>query len=126
MSGKHNITIEIGSTWAKTVTWKADSVRVDLTGYTAKMHIRDRVNGNILISLSTENGRITLEDTPDSEDETEGVISLVIEADGSNDVTRATGTYDLKLYSSDDPPVETRLLRGSVTFRPAVTIDSEA
>lgn len=121
-AGKLDITIEIGATFSRTVTWEASSVRVDLTDYTAKMHIRDRVGGTVLLTLTTENGRIFLEDTEVNGDET-GVVRLTIAADDTDSIVHRSGSYDLKLYAPSGD--ETRLLEGTVQFSPAVTIDDE-
>lgn len=59
-----------GAYWEQTLLWKdGDEVPVDLTGYTARMHVRRTVDeaGTPIISLTTENARIVLglvEETP--------------------------------------------------------------
>lgn len=62
---------------------------VDLSGYTAKMQIRD-LSGNLLIELSTENGRITI----DNADKT---IERSITAADTSALTAERATYDLEM-----------------------------
>lgn len=64
----------------------------DLTGYTARMSIKDRVGGALLLSLTTENGGIAI-------DATEKVIVLNIGAAATAAITWTTAVYDLEMVS---------------------------
>lgn len=64
-STKYKIKIERGADWERIFTWKnaTTGVPFDLTGCTARMHIRDEVDSaTVLDTLTTENGRIVLVD----------------------------------------------------------------
>ena len=63
---------------------------VDMTGYTARMSINDRVGGTELIRLSTANGRITV-------DNTNKTITLNIEVAATAALTWTKGYYDLEM-----------------------------
>lgn len=66
-SAKYNIKIERGADWDRTFTWKnhVTLVPYDLTGCTARMHIRDDVDATATRDiLTTENGRILLVNRP--------------------------------------------------------------
>jgi hypothetical protein len=63
---------------------------VDLTSYTARMSIKDRVGGTELIRLSTANGRIVV-------DNTNKVITLTLEAAATAALTWRSGVYDLEM-----------------------------
>lgn len=77
-----------------------------LAGCTARMTIRDRTGGAELMSLTTENGRITLDDT-------EKTITLRIEADDTAAISWLHGVYDLEIEDSDG--FVTGLYQGAVT-----------
>lgn len=124
MSAAHrDLTIDIGATWEYTVVWKDEnSTRIDLTGCTAKMHIRDREGGDLILALTTENNRIRLQEDADSVGETQGVIRLTIDANATDAITRTSGVYDLKIYFTNGDVW--RLLKGSVAFVAAITVDA--
>ncbi len=84
-----------------------------LAGYTARMQIKDRAGGTVLLSLtSAVDGGITLDDTAK-------VIEITITAEQSEAITWASGVYDLELVSSGG--VVTALLEGSVVVGAEVT-----
>jgi hypothetical protein len=85
-----------------------------LTGFTARMAIKDKVGGTQLLRLDTSTTpiRITI-DTANS------VITLSIAAADTLAITWTTGVYDLELVSAAG--VVTTLLSGTVTITPAVT-----
>jgi hypothetical protein len=88
---------------------------VDLSGYTAKMHIRSKPESKALIlELSTQagNNRITL-------NETTGSIRLSI----SSQVTSSLSTCDKAVYDLEltTGSITTRILQGNVIISPEVT-----
>ena len=87
---------------------------VVLTDFTARMSIKDKVGGTVLLSLTTENGGIVI-------DVTRHVITLNISATASAALTWSKGVYDLELVSADTIPVVTALLTGKVTVSKEVT-----
>jgi hypothetical protein len=88
---------------------------VDLSGQTAKMHIRSKPESKaIILELSTAvgNGRITL-------NETTGSIRLFISASDTATLSVCDkAVYDLELYNG---AVTTRILQGNVVISPEVT-----
>jgi len=113
-AGKHNIYIEQGATWSLPLRWQdADEVPIDLTGFTARMHIRKKVTDPAYeIELTTEDGGITLGGV-------DGTINLFIGAADTSLIDIKTGAYDLELVSPGG--VVTRLLEGAVTVSFEVT-----
>lgn len=105
--------IEQGSTFSHTLTWKDSAgVAIDLTGYTARMTIReDTVDETEIISLTTENSRITLGGVA-------GTIALTITAADTDALEFTDALYDLELVSGS---TVTRLIQGRVRFSKAVT-----
>ena len=87
---------------------------VDLTGFTARMAIKNKVGGTELMTLTTENDRIAI-------DASAKVISLTIEAEDTEPLTWTTGVYDLEMVSGATPAVVTALLSGRVTVTKEVT-----
>lgn len=85
---------------------------IDLTGYTARMTIRDKVGGTELFSLTTENSRIIV-------DPVNFKITLVITATETAAFTWAKGVYDLEVVSATG--VVTALMAGSITVTKEVT-----
>lgn len=84
----------------------------DLTGYTARMYIREDIeSADIILSLTTENGGITLGGTA-------GSITLLATATQTAALEILTGVYDLELVNGS---TVTRLLSGIITVSEEVT-----
>ncbi|MBX0328679.1 hypothetical protein K2Z83_13435 [Oscillochloris sp. ZM17-4] len=92
-----DFTIPTGVTWTRTLIWTlADGSRRSLAGLAAKMEIRPRHGGPVLLTLTSEpNGGIALEQASVEGDPT-GVIVLTIAGPASASLTMG-GVYDLKL-----------------------------
>tara|TARA_R110000868_G_scaffold19150_4_gene82786 strand:+ start:5585 stop:5935 length:351 start_codon:yes stop_codon:yes gene_type:complete len=110
----YDITIEQGATFQLNLVWKdPNGTAINLTGYTARMQVREKVTSTTaLISLTTENGGITLGGAA-------GTIAVVAAATATDDITVKRGVYDLELISSGG--IVTRLIEGCVTISPEVT-----
>ena len=61
-AGIYDIVADQGATFQRVLTWKdSTGANVNLTGYSARMQVRRRPSdGEALVSLTTQNGRITL------------------------------------------------------------------
>lgn len=84
---------------------------VVLSGFTARMTIKDKIGGAELLSLTTENGRIVLDIAGKK-------IDLIIPAGVTSTLTKK-GVYDLEMVSGTS--VVTPLMRGNVTLTKEVT-----
>ena len=84
----------------------------DLTGYVARMTIKDKIGGTELLSLTTENGRIVIDTVAHS-------VTLLITAADTAAITWSKGVYDLELVSPSGEV--TSLLDGRVTATFEVT-----
>jgi hypothetical protein len=84
----------------------------DLAGATARMTIKDKIGGVVILSLTTENNRIVLNNT-------DKTIMLTISAIDTAALTASKGVYDLELVSSSG--VVTALLTGAVIINKEVT-----
>ena len=117
-AGTYDFTIEQGATFSRVLTWRDDAgALVNLTGYTARMHLRTSITAvdPPALTLTDANSRIILGGAA-------GTITLALTATE----TAALGTpgaastfvYDLELVSG---ATVTRLLEGTVTVDPEVT-----
>lgn len=86
----------------------------DLTDYTARMSIKDEVGGTELLSLTTENGRITI-------DTLTSTVTLLLDAADTAAIDWVSGIYDLELVSPDATEVVKALMSGTVTVVEEVT-----
>jgi len=113
-AGKHDIYIEQGATWSLPLVWKtAEGVPIDVTGYTARMHMRKKqADADIVLDLTTENNRIALGGVA-------GTITLSLSAVDTAALT-TSGVYDLEMVSGDGVTV-TRLLEGKYALSVEVT-----
>jgi hypothetical protein len=113
-AGKHDIYIEQGATWSLPLVWQtAEGVPIDVTGYTARMHLRKKLTDAAFeLELTTENGRITLGGA-------DGRINLHLDAADTEGIDIKAGVYDLELVAASG--VVTRLLQGAVTVSLEVT-----
>ena len=122
LAGIYNITCQQGSTFSRTLTMKypdplspvSDPTYLpwNFTDYTARMQVRRTVESTtVLISLTTENGRITLGGPT-------GIIELLITAADTAALT-SSGVYDLEIISSTG--VVDRILQGDFTLSQEVT-----
>lgn len=112
---KHNLYVYRGATLSEAVTWKDENnVPIDLTGFTARMHMRETLEAATpFLTLTTENGGIALGGVA-------GTIDIIASATATSAITATEGVYDLELIASDGITV-TRLLEGVVFISPEVT-----
>lgn len=85
---------------------------VDLTGYTARMSIKDTVGGTVLHSMTTENGGIDI-------DTAAKTITLTISAADTEAFTWKRGVYDLEMVSATGKVK--RIVSGQISLSREVT-----
>ena len=90
---------------------------MDMTGYTARMDIKNKVGGTVL--ASTDSGDTPLDVIDITIDNTAKTITLSIAATDSDDFTWKSGVYDLEMVSSTG--AVTALLTGKVFVTKEVT-----
>lgn len=118
MATRYDINCEQGATLRRQIIWRdADGEPVDLTGYSARMHVRETVESSaIVLECTTENGRITLGGET-------GVILLEVEAMTMEEINAPfTYRYDLELVVGPAPDV-VRLIEGRFKVAAEVTRD---
>lgn len=113
MADRHNIRIDVGSTFYLFLTWlDSNGDPVDLSGYTARMQARAAIDSaSTIFSATTENGYIVLGGAL-------GTISVTIPAAVTEEITESSGVYDLELVNGS---VVTRIIEGIVIFSAEVT-----
>jgi hypothetical protein len=114
MAGVYNFTIEQGTTYAEVFTWQqANGSAINLTGYTGRMQLRDRiVEGPLIAEISTALGTMTLGGAA-------GTITITVDAATTSSWSFQTAVYDLELTSAAG--VVVRLLKGKIRLDPQVT-----
>jgi hypothetical protein len=112
-AGTLDFTIEQGATFNLVLTWKVNTVLVNLTGYTARLAARvDVEDSEVILSLTTSNGGITLGGAL-------GTISLDQTATQTALLAAGTYVYDLELAAGSG--TVTRLVQGELIVSPEVT-----
>ena len=107
-AAKYDIVIDQGSTFVRTFTFTAGIT--DLTGYVARMQIRERVSSSDTILSLTVGSGLTMTTT---------TISVAISATATAALDFNSGVYDLEIESAGG--VVTRILYGTVKLSREVT-----
>ena len=111
--GKYNFLCPQGATFLKQLSYLIDSVPVDLTGYTARMQVREKISScTEILNLTTENDGIVLGGCA-------GTIRINVDANTTSEIKAKTYVYDLELVSSEDFVI--RLIEGQFLVTPEVT-----
>ena len=109
--GRYNITVYQGTTFTLSPVWKVDNLPVNLTGYTAKMQVRD-ISGNLIVELSTSNGKIVI--TPAL-----GQVAMTLTA--TQTAALAVGNYNYDLNLTDTASNVYKILEGAFILKASVT-----
>jgi hypothetical protein len=114
IAGTYNITCDQGATFKRTLTWTNQArVAYNLTGYTARMQVRETATASgIILELTTANSRITLGGTA-------GTVNLLVAANVTAALTPGLYVYDLELVSGGGEV--TRLIEGNFKVKAEVT-----
>lgn len=119
MAAKLDLRIDKGSTFRHTLTWNTRSAGVitpvDLTGFTARMQIRNKRDGTLLHTLLSSGVGITLGGVL-------GTIVLFISDTDTAAFTWSTGVYDLELIDTGGTGDVTRLVQGRIAADEEVTV----
>lgn len=111
--GKYNMVCPQGATFNKVMTYSINGVDVDLTGYSARMQVREKYNSTTKnLDLTTSNGGIVL----GGED---GTITINVTATQTAALVAKDYVYDLEIVSSSN--IVTRLIEGKFIVTPEVT-----
>lgn len=110
----YDFNIEQGIPFARIMNLKdANGTTMNLTGYSARMHIRPYVSSDeILIDANTTNSKLII--TPLT-----GVLTISLSSTDTKLLTYTKSVYDIELLDTAGAPV--RLLQGSITVSREVT-----
>ena len=123
-AGKYSFTVEQGSTTSFQVVYKdANGTPVDLSGYHARMQIRETKDSATVIcrlssSLDADGTGLNLSGSAGNLPLSSGSIGIYISAASSSGFSFDTAYYDLELVTGG---TVTRLLQGSVKLDKEVT-----
>lgn len=119
-AGNFDFLCEQGATFSREITWAdEDGVTIPNVGYVARMMVREKIpSAGILVTLTTENGGITLGGM-------DGKITVLIPATTTATFpagpTRTGKKYQYDLELQDPSGYVTRLLQGAFRVSPEVT-----
>tara|TARA_Y100001937_G_C7065002_1_gene305606 strand:+ start:186 stop:596 length:411 start_codon:yes stop_codon:yes gene_type:complete len=133
-AGNYSFTIEQGATTDFELVYRdSNSNPVDLTGYQAKMQLKDSIGGSstfltLSSSLTPDGTGLNLNGSGGnnaSKPLTSGSIGIFISHVTSSNLTFGTAVYDLEIVSgSGNTAVVTRLLQGKINLSKEVTLGS--
>ena len=100
MAGVYNFVVRQGSDKTLSLIYEDKNGLVDLTSKTAAMQLRKEVNSSdVLDFLSTENGRITFEETTKNGETKLSKINLIFPNSVSSQYKFKECVYDLEIYT---------------------------
>lgn len=111
---RRDITIPQGGIFRMNIAVQnSDKTVRDLTGYSARMQVRESVSSLVtLVEATTANGYITISLVS-------GIVMVLIPSDITEAMVWSAGVYDLEIYT-DDTDVE-RLVEGNAALSLEVT-----
>jgi hypothetical protein len=116
----YNTTIERGSTFQLTVTYKdASSTIVNLTGWTFRMQVRQAPTSNVI--LTSEGGSPTI--AIDETNKATGVLVFSVTPANTTAISPSTLTtayYDIEIQKTSTGEVR-RILQGKLSISPEIT-----
>lgn len=113
---RHDFEIKQGATWDPALYWKDGTQAKNITGYTAKMQIRNKANGTLIKELSSPSSGITITGS-------EGKIALLLSGVDTAALTFKRAVYDLMLTDpTPNPDYIYCALEGEVELIPQVTV----
>jgi len=124
-AGTYNFTCEQGSTFSRLIELEQPDLVADptgqtfavfdLNGYTARMQVRRTIDSSTaMVTLTTENGRIIINQTPGSINH----INIYM-ADELTATLQSSGVYDIEIINNGGEV--SRILQGIFTVSPEVT-----
>jgi hypothetical protein len=111
--GKYNFICPQGTTFSKQLSYLINSQPVDLTGYIARMQVREKHSSpNTILNLTVDNGGISV-------GECQGSITIYVSAEQTESLVPKKYVYDLEIASSEN--MVYRIIEGDFIVTPEVT-----
>lgn len=108
-----DLVIPQGSRFTQPIQVKENGVAVNLTGYTARMQVREwKDSPDVLLELTTENNGIVI--TPGV-----GLVTIIAEGDVTEPLDFGDGFYDLEIVDGASKPI--RIMKGRASLSREVT-----
>ena len=122
-AGRYDIVLEQGATFDLPLRYEDSAGGVDLSGYSARMQVREAPASPLLVEFNSEltaNGAIFLSGAAeDREDGANGNLRVFMSAANSAALPRFAGRYDLEIEDSSGYVI--RLLEGQFRVEPEIT-----
>lgn len=109
--GKVNFVCPQGSTFTRTLTYKINDAPVNLTGYNARLQVREYHYSDDFIASLTDTSGITMGGSA-------GTITVSMAASATENFVSGDYVYDLEIVTGG---TVTRLIEGKFTVTPEVT-----
>ena len=112
--GRFNFSLIQGDTFNTSPAWKINNSYVNVTGYSAKMQVRQAVTSvSVIVELSSANGRIVVGTT-------DGKFTMTLSSTDTAALAPGNYIYDLEITSPGG--IETTLLTGGFAVIAQVTV----
>lgn len=112
--GKLNFTCPQGSTFSRTLTYKIDDDPVDLTGYGARLQVREfHYSNDFILGIDSISSSANIYTGGSA-----GTIDIYVDPETTKDFVPGNYVYDLEIYTSSNVY---RLVQGSFKVTPEVT-----
>lgn len=112
--GKHNLFCPQGTTFAKTLTYEINDVPVNLTGYGARLQVREFFySPDYTLALDSSSGSAYIYTGGSA-----GTININVPPGITEDIVPGDYVYDIEIYTSENVY---RLLEGKFIVGPEVT-----
>lgn len=107
-----NFKVVQGDSFSAQISYKDSAGNpIDLTGFSARMDVRNEPGGKILCASITDSNGITI-------DSSNGILDILFEPSQTRRFTTPSATYQLQIISSSN--IYTTILRGYFSVYPAV------
>lgn len=114
MAAVYSFTLDAGTDSTIVFAYKdSTGAAINLTGFSAKMQLRPNPGGTVGLELSTTNGKVVLGGAA-------GTVTVTFGHVDTTSLTLPTYVYDLEL--TDGSSNVTRLVQGTITVDPEVTV----
>jgi len=111
--GQVNFLCPQGSTFSKQITYKIEDEPINLTGYAARMQVRENYySPDALLDLSSPSNGLTI-------DPINGIINILVSNEDTSSLPPGNFLYDLELESEGG--TVSRIIEGSFIVTPEVT-----
>ena len=118
MAQTYNIHVDQGATYSLTINYvNSAGVAIDLTGYDARMQVRETVSSTTVLATYTTPAASGIDAT--SAGSGRFILGVTSAQTAAFDFTNAV--YDMEVYDASVPPDVIRIVQGRFVVNPEVT-----